>query len=60
MYANIELEPMEKALDHIKRYDLDSEGKRDDYYNALRELSTDRTRWVNFLAKVDKFRNTPR
>ena len=56
IYARIELEPVEKSIAMIEKYELDNEKKRDAYYNALREMATHREKWENFLTRVDQFR----
>ena len=60
IYASVELDPIEKSIETVKKFGLDDETKRDNYYNALRDLSTDRDKWEKFLTRVDQYKNTPR
>jgi len=60
IYASVELDPIEKSIETLRKYGLDDETQRDKYYNALRDLSTDRDKWEKFLTRVDQYKNTPR
>lgn len=56
IYAAVELSPIGKSKELIKKYGLDDETKRQAYYQALREYSTNQDKWEAFLEKVEKFR----
>ena len=56
IYTAVELEPVVTASKVAKKYGLNDEKKRDRYYEALRNLSTNQEKWQNFLRKVDEYK----
>ncbi|HCL57633.1 MAG TPA: hypothetical protein DHW82_11580 [Spirochaetia bacterium] len=57
IYASVELSTAEDAVLAVKKYGLDDESKRDAYYDALMQLSTDRKKWEAFLSKVEQYKS---
>ncbi|HOJ49344.1 MAG TPA: hypothetical protein PKW55_00855 [Spirochaetota bacterium] len=56
IYARTELLPPQEAASYIKKFGLDNKENREEYYNMLRELSSDREKWIEFLEKVDEYK----
>ncbi len=56
IYASIELQNNKQAAKAVKKYQLDDEAKRDAYYSALKEKSTDVEKWEKFLKDVDEYK----
>jgi len=56
IYARVELLPPSEAANYIKQYGLDDKENREKYYNMLRDLSSDREKWQEFLEKVDDYK----
>lgn len=57
IYARVELESVDKSVAMVEKYGLSNENKRDAYYNALREMATDKEKWEKFLIQVEEFRD---
>ena len=58
IFAAVELEPVDKASQVVKEFELDQEENREAYYLAIRELNTNKEQWEAFLKKVEEYRQS--